>query len=96
MRKTVLGVFGASALVLAVAVPGFAGPNCGLVKKDLAMGRTPEDISERMMVPVDEVKKCQTEGGAAAAPGAAAPAADPAKPAVGAASDKEDHEGHGH
>jgi hypothetical protein len=69
-----------------------AGPNCGLVKKDLAMGRTPEDISERMMVTVDEVKKCQEDGGAAApAAGGAAPAGEAEKKP-----DEAGHEGHGH
>ena len=94
MRRGFLGVFGATALLLAIAAPSMAGPNCGLVKKDLDMGRTPEDISERMMVSVDEVKKCQ-EGGAAAgaAGGAAAPAGDAEKkPAEGEAG----HEGHAH
>jgi hypothetical protein len=49
-----------------------AGVNCDQVKKYLKTGRTPQDVSDTMVVPIDEVKKCQGESGAAApAPGAA-------------------------
>jgi len=69
--------------------------NCGLIKKDLDMGRKVEDIAERMAVSVDEVKKCQagaaTTGPAGGhAPGtpenrpASAPAAGGPAPAKGA------------
>ena len=93
MRKGLLATLGATALLLAVAAPGVAGPNCGLVKKDLEMGRTPEDISERMMVPVEEVKKCQTGDGAAAGTAPAGAGGAPEKPAEGGA---DAHEGHAH
>ena len=93
MRKGFVAVVGATALLVAVAAPSMAGPNCGLVKKDLAMGRTAEDISERMMVSVDEVKKCQeADGAAAGAPAAAAPAGEAEKKPA----DEAGHEGHGH
>jgi hypothetical protein len=74
MRKTLLGIAGVSILLLVGATPGFSGGvNCGIVNKDLEMGRTPEDISERMMISVEDVKKCQAE--AKEGKGAAAPAA---------------------
>ena len=51
MRKTLLGIAGTAALLLAGTSAGFAGDvNCGIVNKDLKMGRTPQDISERMMI----------------------------------------------
>jgi hypothetical protein len=63
MRKTVLGVVAMGMVILASAGLSFAsGPNCAMVKKDLSMGRTPDDIAERMMTTVDEVKKCQAQG----------------------------------
>ena len=63
MGKRVLGVVATSVVILASAALSFAGgPNCAMVKKDLSMGRTPEDIAERMMTTVDEVKKCQAQG----------------------------------
>jgi hypothetical protein len=60
MRGTVLGMVAASVVLLVSASVSFAGPNCAMVKKDLAMGRTPDDIAERMMTTVDEVKKCES------------------------------------
>lgn len=62
MRRTVLSVVAVSAVLLASAGVSLAGPNCAMVKKDLSMGRTPDDIAERMMTTVDEVKKCQSQG----------------------------------
>ena len=71
MRKALLGFSAASVLLLASATPGFSGAvNCGIVNKDLQMGRTPQDIAERMMISVDDVKKCQEEAPKAAAPAA--------------------------
>ena len=77
MRKALLGIAGASIMLLATTSPGFAGAvNCGIVNKDLKMGRTPQDIAERMMISVDDVKKCQEEAAKAApAPAAAGEAA---------------------
>ena len=77
MRKTLLGIAGIAAFVAAGAGTSFSGDvNCGIVNKDLKMGRTPQDISERMMISVDDVKKCQAQaGGAANAPAGAGEAA---------------------
>ena len=54
----------AGALLLAATTPAVAGVNCGIIKKDIEMGRTPQDISERMIIPIEEVQKClDAEGG---------------------------------
>ena len=80
MRKALLGIAGACVLVLAGAAIGSAQVNCGIVNKDLKMGRTAQDIAERMMISTDDVKKCEEQAkkdAPAAAPGdkpAAAPA----------------------
>jgi len=99
MRKTLLGIAGTAALLVAGASAGFAADvNCGIVNKDLKMGRTAQDISERMMISVDDVKKCQAQAGgttgtvgageaagATGKPGAAADnPKDPAEKPVGA------------
>jgi len=62
MRKSLMSVAGASILLLAGAATGSAQVNCGIVNKDLKMGRTAQDIAERMMISVDDVKKCEAEG----------------------------------
>jgi hypothetical protein len=62
MRKTVFGVATTVVLLASASLSLASGPNCAMVKKDLAMGRTPDDIAERMMTTVDEVKKCQSQG----------------------------------
>ena len=84
MRKALLGVVGASVLVLAGAAVGSAQVNCGIVNKDLKMGRTAQDIAERMMISTDDVKKCEEQAKKdAPAPGAAAPAGEkPVAPAA--------------
>ncbi len=85
MRKALLSVAGASLLLLTGASIGSAQVNCGIVNKDLQMGRTAQDIAERMMISTDDVKKCEAEAKKAApAGGAAAPAAPAAAPAAGA------------
>src|SRR2546430_1502132 len=53
----------------------FAGINCNQVKKYLGTGRSAQDIAETMVISIDEVKKCQEGGDAAAAGQPAAPAA---------------------
>jgi hypothetical protein len=90
-----MSVAGASILLLAGAATGSAQVNCGIVNKDLKMGRTAQDIAERMMISVDDVKKCEAEGKKDSAAPAAAPvtgekpAAAPAGAgAGGAAADK--------
>ena len=87
MRSLFVAMVSAGALVLASAGAGHAEVNCKLVQKDMSMGRTADDIAERMGASVDEVKKCAADanaGGAAkagtgtgtVAPGAAEGAAD--------------------
>ena len=86
MRRTLLGIAGITAFVAVGAGTSFgADVNCGIVNKDLKMGRTPQDISERMMISVDDVKKCQAQGGAAGTAGAGEAAGATGKP--GAAAD---------
>ena len=52
-----------------------AGVNCDQVKKYLKTGRTPQDVADTMVIPVDDVKKCQGEAGAAAPAAAGTPGA---------------------
>ena len=92
MRKQLLGIAGIGLLILAAATPGYSQVNCGIVNKDLKMGRTPQDIAERMMISVDDVKKCQSEAkdagekaGAAAGEKAGAAAGASSGAAAGAA-----------
>ncbi len=93
MRKALLGVAGIGALLLAGATPSHAGSvNCGIINKDLKMGRTPQDISERMMVSVEDVKKCQEEAAKAEAGAPAGAKGGEQKPAAGAGA--ETHTGH--
>ena len=49
----------------------FAGVNCNQVNKYLQTGRSVQDVSETMVIPEEEVRKCQEEA-ADAEPGAAA------------------------
>jgi hypothetical protein len=63
-----------------VAGNAAAAVNCGIVNRDLKMGRTPQDISERMGVPVADVTACKgkdatetTGPGSAATTGETAP-----------------------
>lgn len=63
MPKLLSAVLCTLALVTAAATPGLAAVNCGLVKKDLDLGRKPQDIAERMGITVEDVKKCQEQGG---------------------------------
>jgi hypothetical protein len=95
MRTVRLALVAAGILVLGAASALAGSVNCGIVKKDLAMGRTPEDIAERMVISVEEVKKCAEEGGEDAAAGKAggAAVAGEAEQAEGAAGGGA-HEGH--
>jgi len=67
-----------------------AGVNCEQVKKYLKTGRTPQDVADTMVLPLDEVKKCQGEGGAAAPAAAGTPAGGKA----GASAAPEGSKGH--
>jgi hypothetical protein len=84
MRRLLVSVVGSGLMLVATAGPGFCEVNCKLVAKDMSMGRTPEDIAERMGASVDEVRKCQADAGAAAS-GADAATTGAAKDAAGAA-----------
>ena len=90
MRKSLISVAGASILLLAGAATGSAQVNCGIVNKDLKMGRTAQDIAERMMISVDDVKKCEAEAKKDSAAPAAAPVTGekPAAAPVGAGAEK--------
>jgi hypothetical protein len=73
----------AVAAISLVTTTAYAGVNCNQVKKYLATGRTPQDVSETMVITLDEVKKCQEGGDAAAGqPAAQAPGAAPAAPSA--------------
>ena len=66
----------------ALAMPASAGAvNCAQVNKYLATGRSVQDVSETMIIPEAEVKKCQQEGAGAAA---GSPASSPTPGAGGA------------
>lgn len=72
MKKTLLlGL--ALGFVLGSSLPA-AAVNCAAVNKMLKTGRTPQELSETMVVDVGEIEKCQAEA-AKAAP-AATPATD--------------------
>ena len=73
VRQVGLGVAGAVfALGLLSAVPADAGSDCKRILKFLDTGRTPEEISETMMISVDQIEECQAEAAKAkAAEGAA-------------------------
>ena len=87
MRKGFVGL-SAGLVLLAAAAPSFATDvNCKLVQKDMSMGRTAEDIAERMGATVEDVKKCASDanaGGATAGTGSGTGTVAPAA-ATGAA-----------
>ena len=60
MKRSLILSCVAASLVFGAA-NGYSAVNCEQVKKYLKTGRTPQDIADTMVVPVDEVKKCQTE-----------------------------------
>ena len=76
---------GVAVLTTCGSSAALAAVNCAQVKKYLDVGRTAQDVSDTMVVPLDEVKKCQTGGDSKApgptiaAPAAAHPAADTGK-----------------
>src|SRR6266545_4394100 len=77
MKRSIGLTLGVAAMSL-VTSTAFAGVNCNQVKKYLGTGRSVQDVAETMVISLDDVKKCQ-EGGDAAAAGAA-----PAAPAAAA------------
>ena len=91
MRKLLLSV--ASVGVVLVAGVAAAQVNCKVVNKNLEAGRTEQEISETMVISVDDVKKCKAEAKGSAAPAAAPvtgekPAAAPAGAGAGAGGEK--------
>lgn len=68
--KRSLGIALIVAAASLAATNSFAGINCNQVKKYLGTGRTAQDIADTMVIPVDEVKKCQEGSDAAGAQGA--------------------------
>jgi hypothetical protein len=84
----------AGLVLLAGVAPGFATEvNCKLVQKDMSMGRTADDIAERMGASVEDVKKCATEAAAGSAGAALGGGTGTAAPtaATGAADKDEAH-----
>ena len=75
MKRIIGFVVAGSCLSVSIAA---AGVNCDQVKKYLKTGRTPQDVADTMVIPVDDVKKCQGEAGAAAPAAAGTPGADKA------------------
>jgi hypothetical protein len=75
MKRAVVLLFAATWVSVGVAN---AGVNCDQVKKYLKTGRTPQDVADTMVIPLDDVKKCQGETGAAAPAAAGTPGADKA------------------
>ena len=65
MRATVLGMAVVATVMLGMVQPASA-VNCKQVLKYLSTGRTPEQISETMVIDVGEIKKCQEEAAKAA------------------------------
>ena len=63
-----------AALVMLGLPASAAAVNCAQVNKYLATGRSVTDVSETMIIPEADVKKCQQEGASA---GATAPSAAP-------------------
>ena len=78
--KLVTTILSLAALAMLALPKPAAAVNGAQVNKYLATGRSVQDVSETMIVPEEEVKKCQAEG-ASAAGGAPAPTpgAAPAK-----------------
>jgi hypothetical protein len=60
MRSGSFGWMLASCAFAAVLLPRVAaGVNCDQVRRYLQTGRSVQDVSETMIISVDEVKKCQ-------------------------------------
>jgi hypothetical protein len=72
MRDKNMKYLGSMCLLVALAATPAAAVNCEQVRRYAATGRTPEDIAETMMFPVEEVKKCLQQAGPESATPAAA------------------------
>ena len=62
MKKTILALPVAAALVGSLATASFAAVNCGLINKNLERGKAPEAVAEQMAITVAEVKNCKAKG----------------------------------
>ena len=74
MQKLIFAVLCTIALTAATVAPSLAAVNCGIINKDLNLGRKPEDIAERMGISVGEVKECKGKTNGTTGAGNAAPA----------------------
>lgn len=63
MKKVILAVPVALALVGIAAPASFAAVNCAMVKKELDRGKTPEMVAENMAVSIKEVNDCKAQTG---------------------------------
>jgi hypothetical protein len=80
MKSGVFGLMLVSGMLAASFMPRVAqGVNCDQVRRYLQTGRSAEDVSETMVISLDEVKKCQ-QAGAGQQQGAQTPAPTPAAP----------------
>jgi hypothetical protein len=71
MKKTLVLGFTFGLVLVGYSLPA-AAVNCAAVNKMLKMGRTPQELSETMVVDISEIEKCKEEAEKAA------PAATPA------------------
>jgi hypothetical protein len=72
LARVILGIAGVTVMVAGLSVVPAQAVNCKFVMKNLSTGRTAEEISETMMISIDEVKKCEAEAAAEKAAGGAA------------------------
>lgn len=85
MRKLVLALPFAVALIAATVSASPAAVNCAAVNRDLKLGRWPEDIAESMGITLSDVKNCRDKGAAAGNAAPAKPGATPASATSSAA-----------
>ena len=62
MKKLILVLPVAAALVGGSIAPSFAAVNCGIINKNLERGKAPEAVAEQMAISVAEVKECKAKG----------------------------------
>jgi hypothetical protein len=62
MKKLIVILPVAAALVGGSIAPGFAAVNCGIINKNLERGKAPEAVAEQMAISVAEVKECKAKG----------------------------------
>jgi hypothetical protein len=64
LARAILGIAGVTVTVLGLSAVPAQAVNCKFVMKNLSTGRTAEEISETMMISVEEIKKCEAEAAA--------------------------------